>query len=152
MRRTALLAGCLMLTASCGAAATGAASHTVPHKSVTAQPVITTPSQSPTPPPKAVKPVGDTVNTRKVPFTGAKAFDRGRKVKLVWWSGVEPCTVLDRVRVKETSRRVTITLYEGTAAKAKDVSCIMMAVQKTTTVKLKAPIGKRKIVDGGKQR
>ncbi|GAA2378028.1 hypothetical protein GCM10010404_37860 [Nonomuraea africana] len=141
-----------MLTVSCGAAATGAASHSAPHRPVTAQPVITTPSQSPTPPPKVVKPVGDTVNTRKVRFASAKPVDRGRKVKLVWWSGVEPCTVLDRVKVKETSRTVTITLYEGTAAKAKDVACIMLAVQKTTTVKLKAPIGKRKIVDGAKPR
>ncbi|MFD1937117.1 MULTISPECIES: hypothetical protein [Nonomuraea] len=139
-----------MLTVSCGAAATDTADRANPHQPVTAQPVITTPSQSPTRPPKQVKPVGDTVNTRKVAFTDAKA--KGRQVKLVWWSGVEPCTVLDSVKVKETSKRVTITLYEGTAAKAKNVACIMLAIEKTTTVKLKAPIGKRKIVDGGKQR
>ncbi|MFE3451354.1 hypothetical protein ACFXJ8_20760 [Nonomuraea sp. NPDC059194] len=138
-----------MLTVSCGAAATDTAGRVNPHEPVTAQPVISTPSQAPTKPPKQVKPVGDAVNTRKVPFTKAKAKDR--QVKLVWWSGVEPCTVLDSVKVKETAKRVTITLYEGTAAKAQNVSCIMLAIEKTTTVKLKSPIGKRKIVDGGKQ-
>ncbi|MGW4472831.1 hypothetical protein ACWENQ_24480 [Nonomuraea sp. NPDC004354] len=139
-----------MLTLSCGAAATDTAARPNPHQPVAAQPVISTPSTSPTPSPKKVRPVGDTVNTRKVRFESAKAKDR--LVKLVWWSGVEPCAVLDRVAVKETAKQVTVTLYEGTAAKAQNVSCIEIAIQKTTTVKLKAPIGKRKIVDGAGRR
>ncbi|MEV4889110.1 hypothetical protein ACFWYW_36770 [Nonomuraea sp. NPDC059023] len=111
-------------------------------------PVEQTPPKGPEP----VKPVADTINTRKVPFAKAKSFDKGRKVRLTWESGVAPCTVLARVKVKETRGKVTITLYEGTPRKAKDVACIMIAIQKTTTVKLKAPLGKRKIVDGAKLR
>ncbi|MFI6502283.1 hypothetical protein [Nonomuraea typhae] len=107
-------------------------------------------TQPPTKGPEPVKPVGNTINTRKIPYLTAKAYDRGRKIKLTWWSGVEPCTVLDRVKVKESGRRVTITLYEGTDEKAQNVACIEIAIQKTTTVKLKTPLGKRKIVDGAK--
>ncbi|GAA0941047.1 hypothetical protein GCM10009560_52740 [Nonomuraea longicatena] len=100
--------------------------------------------------PKQVKPVGGTVNPRKVAWISAKPVDRGRKVKLVWWSGVEPCTVLDRVQVRQTRSKVTITLFEGTPAKAKNTACIAIAVQKTTTVRLKAPVGRRTLVDGAK--
>ncbi|WP_084955977.1 hypothetical protein [Thermoactinospora rubra] len=134
-----------MLTVACGATQSAAPA---PDKPVSVSPAAS--AQTPAPTPKPVKPVGDAVDTRKVPFTSAKPVSRGKAVKLVWWSGVEPCTVLDRVKVKETAKRVTITLYEGTAPKARDMSCIMLAIEKTYTVKLKKPLGKRKIVDGAK--
>jgi hypothetical protein len=108
------------------------------------------PSGPPTEDPKPVKPTGNAVNVHKIRWTKAKAVSKGKKIQLNWWSGVEPCTVLHKVKVKETAKRVTITLYEGTAPKAKNVSCIMIAIEKTTTVKLKKAIGKRKIVDGAK--
>jgi hypothetical protein len=117
---------------------------------VTATAATTAPSVEPTEGPEPVKPTGDAVKPRKARWTTAKPVSKGRKIQLVWWSGVAPCTVLDRVTVKETGKRVTITLYEGASAKAKNVSCIMIAIQKTTTVKLKKPLGKRKIVDGAK--
>ncbi|MEU4572472.1 hypothetical protein ACBI99_15885 [Nonomuraea sp. ATR24] len=146
---TTLVAGCLLLATGCGSATPQERPLSkAPGAPVTSASVATT-----TPPdakPKPVKPTGDALNTRKVRWTKAKAVSKGHKVQLRWWSGVEPCTVLDRVKVKETRKRVTITLYEGTSPKAKGVSCIMMAVEKTTTVKLKAPVGKRKIVDGAK--
>ncbi|TMR95305.1 hypothetical protein EJK15_29430 [Nonomuraea basaltis] len=109
-------------------------------------PVTTAPTKGPEP----VKPTGDAVNVRKVSWTKAKPVSKGKKVALTWWSGVAPCTVLHKVKVKETSKKVTITLYEGTARKARNVSCIMIAVEKTTTVKLKKALGKRKLVDGAK--
>lgn len=102
-----------------------------------------------TPKPEPVKPTGDAVNVHKIRWERAKKVG-AKKVRLTWWSGVAPCTVLHRIKVKETSRRVTITLYEGTSPKAKNVSCIMLAVQKTTTVTLKKSVGHRKIVDGAK--
>ncbi|MCK2214616.1 hypothetical protein MF672_012555 [Actinomadura sp. ATCC 31491] len=111
---------------------------------------VTTAPTTPADTPKPVKPTGDAVNVHKVRWTKAKPVSKGRKVQLTWWSGVAPCTVLDRVKVKETSRKVTITLYEGASPKAKNVSCIMIAIQKTTTVKLKKPLGKRTLVDGAK--
>lgn len=157
-----LLAGCLLAT-SCGTATPGgrAASSTPPSSTlpssattVSATSVSTASTTAPgTPPsdgPEPVKPTSDAVDVRKVRWTKAKPVDKGRRVQLFWMSGVAPCTVLDRVKVKETRKRVTITLYEGTSPKARNVSCIMIAIEKTTTVKLKAPLGKRKIVDGAR--
>ncbi|MET7332607.1 hypothetical protein [Nonomuraea sp. NPDC005650] len=146
-----LLAGCLVLATSCGAAppANQAASAVPANPPAVANPVTTTPTTSPKKGPEPVKPTGDAINVHKVRWTKAKAVSK-RKIQLTWWSGVAPCTVLDRVKVKETAKRVTITLYEGTSPKAKNVSCIMIAIEKTTTVTLKKPIDKRKIVDGAK--
>ncbi|MFG1947599.1 hypothetical protein [Nonomuraea sp. NPDC048826] len=146
-----LMAGCLVLAAGCGAErpAEQAASER-PDTPVSSSPVADAVTTPPPAKPKPVKPTGDAVNPRKVRFTKATPVAKGRQVRLTWWSGVAPCTVLDRVKVKETKKRVTITLYEGPSPKAKNVSCIMIAIEKTTTVKLKAPIGKRKIVDGAK--
>ncbi|WP_152992475.1 hypothetical protein [Nonomuraea pusilla] len=146
-----LLTGSLLVAGCATASPSGQAASTVPRSPVVATPVTTTPTPAPsTKEPKPVKPTGDAVNPHKVQWTSAKPVAKGTKVKLTWWSGVAPCTVLDRVKVKETSKRVTITLYEGASPKAKGVSCIMIAIEKTTTVRLKHPLGKRKIVDGAK--
>jgi hypothetical protein len=146
-----LSAGCLVLATSCGSPAPAKQAAPAPQAPVTTAPVESGPvATTPTKGPKPVKPTGDTINTHKVRWTKAKQVSKGRSLKLTWWSGVEPCSVLDRVKVKETRKRVTVTLYEGTAPKAKNTACIMIAVEKTTTVKLKAPVGKRKIVDGAK--
>ncbi|SDG43403.1 hypothetical protein SAMN05421505_104132 [Sinosporangium album] len=102
--------------------------------------------------PRPTKPVGNAINPRPVPWTSAKVTSKGRAITLVWWSGVAPCTVLDRVKVKRTPKRVIVTLYEGAAQNAASMSCIALAVQKTTTVKLKHPVGKRKVVDGARLR
>ncbi|MFF4774587.1 hypothetical protein ACFY05_17180 [Microtetraspora fusca] len=96
--------------------------------------------------PAPVKPRGGTVDPHKVKWTSAKPIRNGGYLRVTWWSGVEPCTVLDRVRVKETRRKVTVTLYEG---RDKDAQmCVMIAVQKSTIVKLRAPLGDRRVVDG----
>jgi hypothetical protein len=150
-----LLAGCLALATGCGSAAPPAerASTSAAQKPpavsnpVVSNPVTTTPAAKD---PQPVKPTGNAINVHKIRWTKAKAVSKGKKVQLTWWSGVEPCTVLDRVKVKETAKKVTITLYEGTSPKAKNMSCIMIAVEKTTTVKLRGSLGKRKIVDGAK--
>lgn len=157
-----LLAGSLALATACGTAPPAErASASVPAKPpavsnpgvsnpAVSVPVTTTPPNAPEEGPKPVKPTGDAINVHKIRWTQAKAVSKGKKVRLTWWSGVEPCTVLDKVKVKETSKKVTITLYEGTSPKARNMSCIMIAIEKTTTVKLKKPLGTRKIVDGAK--
>ncbi|MEV4174545.1 MULTISPECIES: hypothetical protein [unclassified Nonomuraea] len=142
------LAGCLVLATSCGTAppVERAASTTPEKPPVVSEPVTTAPTKAPEP----VKPTGNAINVHKIRWTKAKPVSKGKKIQLTWWSGVAPCTVLDRVKVKETGKQVTITLYEGTAPKARNMSCIMIAVEKTTTVKLKKALGKRKVVDGAK--
>ncbi|GAA2291195.1 hypothetical protein GCM10010149_43020 [Nonomuraea roseoviolacea subsp. roseoviolacea] len=155
MLQATLLAGCVVLAMGCGTAMPtgqagsptgGQAASPAPHTPASAS-AVTSPPKGP----KPVKPTGDAVNVRKVPWQKAKPVAKGRAVQLVWSSGVEPCTVLDRVKVKETGKTVTITLYEGASPKARNVACIMIAIEKTTTVKLKTPLGHRKIVDGAKR-
>ncbi|MFG1697025.1 hypothetical protein [Nonomuraea sp. NPDC049309] len=146
-----LLAGCLALVAGCASEQPSQPAQRVAATTPARPPVASEPvSPAPTKKPEAVKPQGNAINVRKVGWTKAKPVAKGRQVQLTWWSGVEPCTILDRVEVKETSKKVTITLYEGAAPKARNMACIMMAVEKTTTVKLKKPLGERKLVDGAK--
>lgn len=72
----------------------------------------------------------------------------GTTVEVSWWSGVAPCTVLDRVEVEETEDVVTITLFEGSEPSDEEVGCIMIAQRKRTIVELSEPVGTRDLVDG----
>lgn len=72
-------------------------------------------------------------------------------VTLTWWSGVEPCTVLDRVEVDERADEVVITLYEGNAP-GDEGACPAIAMERRTRVTLSAPLAGRAIVDGAKGR
>ncbi|WP_239137893.1 hypothetical protein [Sphaerisporangium rufum] len=83
-----------------------------------------------------------------VPWEKAEPLDGGRRLRILWWSGVEPCHVLDRVALRETGTRVTVTLYEGHTRE--NVACIEMAVRKSTEVTLKQPVDGRKVVDGAR--
>jgi len=106
------------------------------------------PPGAPSGTPSPVTPAGPTLNPRKVPWESATPASDGRSLDVVWWSGVEPCHVLDHVEVTETARTVTVTLYEGQDRRSPDAVCIEIAVLKTTKVRLKAPLGGRKVVDG----
>jgi hypothetical protein len=68
-------------------------------------------------------------------------------VVVTWWSGVEPCSVLDRVEVREEPARVVITLFEGHDPES-DGACPAMAVEKRTRARLTAPLAGRPLVDG----
>jgi hypothetical protein len=74
----------------------------------------------------------------------------GRALTIHFWSGVEPCSVLDRVDVRYGNDAVTITLYEGhdPSADGKDVACIEIAVAKSVTITLDEPLAGRELVDG----
>ncbi|MFI6921604.1 hypothetical protein ACIBIZ_16775 [Nonomuraea spiralis] len=150
MTTATLLAGSLVLATSCATSPPAArpAPQAPAEQAVT--PVTTAPTTGPSKGPEPVKPTGDAINVHKVRWTKATPVARGKQVRLTWWSGVAPCTVLDKVKVKETAKKVTITLYEGASPKARNVSCILLAVEKTTTVKLKHALGNRKLVDGAK--
>lgn len=99
--------------------------------------------------PATVSPRPGMVDVHPVPFESATP--QGDDVRVVWWSGVEPCHVLDHVDVDETVEKLTITLHEGRDPEAGDVACIEMAVQKATLVTPAAPVGEREIVDGARR-
>lgn len=68
-------------------------------------------------------------------------------IDIAYWSGVEPCYVLDRVEVREEAARVVITLYEGSQP-GFDGACTEQAVERTTRIRLAAPLRDRALVDG----
>lgn len=140
--KTTLLIASLVLLVSCGEPSEPAGN---PGPD---EPVTSTPSDGPQAPdePDEVTPRPGMADVRAVPWRRAKV--RGDRVTLLYWSGVEPCNVLDRVEVEETAESVTITLYEGHDPEAQDVACIELAVEKQTTVVLEAPVAGRKLIDG----
>ncbi|WP_433499266.1 hypothetical protein ACQP1K_02590 [Sphaerimonospora sp. CA-214678] len=100
--------------------------------------------------PSPAVPVGDTLDPRKVQWSSATPAEGGRSLDLVWWSGVEPCNVLDRVEVDERTDKVIVTLYEGRDRRSPDAVCIEIAIQKTTRVELRSPLDGRQVVDGAR--
>lgn len=147
----AVLAALTVLVAGCGGT-TPKSSADDPEQPTSCS--ATEPCASPRPEPSrpgSVTPRGGMTDVHPVPFETAAAEDDGRVVRVVWWSGVEPCYVLDHVDLVETAKTVTITLYEGHDPAARDVACIELAVQKQTLVELDEPLRDREIVDGAKR-
>jgi hypothetical protein len=98
--------------------------------------------------PEPVEPTPGMVDLRPVSFAKATVDADGRTITIDFWSGVEPCSVLDHVDVDAGPRVVTITLVEGRDPNAGDVACIEIAMAKRVTVVLDEPLGDRTIVDG----
>jgi hypothetical protein len=74
--------------------------------------------------------------------------DDDRTLTIFFWSGVEPCYVLDHVDLAYGPGAITVTLFEGHDASAGDVACIEIALLKKVVVQLDEPVGDRRIVDG----
>ena len=62
----------------------------------------------------------------------------GRRAGLtaMWWSGIEPCTMLDSVLVRRDGSTISITVREGSPPNAGTVPCIDIALLKGTLVDL----------------
>ena len=95
-----------------------------------------------------VQPKPGMQDDQEVPFARAKGKKDSTTLTVIFWSGVEPCNVLDRVEVEETPKDVTITLYEGSDPQTGDAACIEIAVKKAVEVELDEPLGDRKVIDG----
>jgi hypothetical protein len=98
-----------------------------------------------------VEPRPGMVDVNPVQWAGVKTSDDGRTLTVRYWSGVEPCSVLDHVDVDYEDDAVVVTLYEGREPTAGDVACIEMAVLKAVRVVLDSPVGGRTIEDGAKR-
>ena len=116
------------------------------------------PTATPAPPPNRPGDFPDNSSGEATPRPGqanvhARAWESAEvqsddvTVQVTYWTGVEPCHVLDRVEVREEAMTVTITLYEGSQP-GFDGACTAQAVERWTTVKLSAPLKGRVIVDG----
>ena len=97
---------------------------------------------------RLVTPKPGTVQTRPIPWQDSKPRPDGRSVRIYYTSGVEPCHVLDHVKVTYLAERVLVTLYEGSDASSKRQICIELAEFKMVDVQLDQPIGNRTVGDG----
>jgi hypothetical protein len=105
--------------------------------------------QTPGPPePQIVVPRSGMDDVRARPFDMATAGDDGRTVTIDFVSGIEPCSVLDHVKVQYGSKTVTLMLFEGSDPTAGDVACIEIGVFKRVVITLDEQLGDRTITDG----
>jgi hypothetical protein len=99
--------------------------------------------------PELVEPRSGMADVRPRTWEAAEPVeDADDVVRVSFWSGVEPCYVLDRVQVDETDDTVVITLFEGHEPLDGEVACIDLGVYKAVDVELDAPLGDRALVDG----
>lgn len=86
--------------------------------------------------PKLVIPRPGQLNPRPVGAASLEPAVTGHHVliKVTWWSGVEPCNVLDSVKVERSGTAITIQLIEGTGDA--NAICIEIAQEKATIVDL----------------
>lgn len=71
-----------------------------------------------------------------VQLVRAAADDQGVRAEVRWWSGVEPCTVLDSIKVDrdDAAKTIKLTVVEGSGPG--DVACIDIAQLKAAVVDL----------------
>ncbi len=98
--------------------------------------------------PQVVEPTPGMDNVRPTAFDTATIGNDDTTLTIVFWSGVEPCSVLDHVTLSYAADTVTVTLFQGSDPNAGDVACIDIAVQKQVTITLDEPLAGRQIVDG----
>lgn len=103
-------------------------------------PIPTDPPASDAPPPdvgdgvKVVVPRPGQLDVHPVAAETLTATLDGRRLTVTvdWWSGVEPCTILDTVVVETEAGGYAITLREGRGPE--EVACIAIAEQHRTVV------------------
>jgi hypothetical protein len=107
------------------------------------------PAGPPTEPrPQIVVPRPGMSGVTPIAFSSATVRPDDRTIDVRFWSGVEPCSVLDHVDVAYGSDTVTITLFQGSDPTAGMVACPDIAMLKQVTVTLDQDLGGRRIVDG----
>ncbi len=89
------------------------------------------------PAPTIVTPGSGLSGVHPVGATSIETAVNGRDlaVRVAWWSGVEPCTVLSGVDVAQDGSTFTLTVREGSAAPP-DTACIDIAQYKASIVDL----------------
>lgn len=95
-----------------------------------------------------VEPRPGMVNVVPTSFDHVDVGEDDRTLTVYFWSGVEPCYVLDRVDVAEGPATITLTLFQGSDPDVTDVACIDIALLKKVVVHVDEPVGARRIVDG----
>jgi hypothetical protein len=83
---------------------------------------------------------GQAIDVQAIPAETLTASLDGRRltVAATWWSGVEPCSILDSVVVDAEDGGFAITLFEGRGPG--DVACIAIAEQHRTFIEFPADL------------
>ena len=83
---------------------------------------------------------GAAVDVQPIPAESLTANLDGRRLTVAasWWSGVEPCHILDTVVVDSEDGGFAITLREGRGPE--DVACIAIAEQHRTFIEFPADL------------
>lgn len=97
--------------------------------------------------PAMVNPRAGMDNVHRMSWRRAEVLN-DRTLRIHYESGVEPCSVLDRVEVDYRTSEIAVSLFEGSDPAFKDAVCIMIAQFKAVDVPLDQPVNGRKIVDG----
>jgi hypothetical protein len=145
MRRfAAVLATVTLAIALAGCSAAGLPPITAPGSTPPDAPIATAPGGGgggggvPGAPgqPTLVLPRPGQQNVHDVSIEQLSATVSGRHVVVNarWWSGVEPCSVLDSVAVRKDGRAITISVREGSSNRG--VMCIEIAMLKVTPIDL----------------
>jgi hypothetical protein len=108
----------------------------------------TDPTGGPEPTPSTVEPTPGMADVKPMAFDTAVIGDDDVTLTITFWSGVEPCEVLDHVGVDSGADAITVTLFQGSDPTAGQVACPAIAVYKQTIVTLDEPLAGRSIVDG----
>jgi hypothetical protein len=95
-----------------------------------------------------VEPRPGMIGVAPIPFDHVDVGTDDRTLTVFFWSGVEPCYVLDHVDVQEGPTAITITLFQGSDPEVTNVACIDIALLKKVVVQVDEPVGARRIVDG----
>lgn len=114
----------------------------------TAELPVCEPGSGPTGEPAIVEPQPGAVDPKPLAWESAEAVGDRSTLMVAFYSGVAPCTVLDRVEVAETGETVVVTLFSGTAPGAQRKTCIAIAQYQAVEVELDGPLGDREVVDG----
>lgn len=99
--------------------------------------------------PAIVTPRAGMENVHPVTWRRAEVIN-DRTVRIHYESGVEPCSVLDRVVVDYRPSEIAIGLFEGNDPAFRDAVCIMIAQFKAVDVALDQPVNGRAIVEGNR--
>ena len=114
-----------------------------------AAPSSSPPFAVPTPPLSVVE-TGDLAGVAPVPWQFATLVDE-RTLDVRYLGARDRCQVLANVRVRETATEVTVTVYLGTPPDRTAGICTTVGVPARTRVPLSAPLGGRRVLDGGRQ-
>ena len=152
MRRTSIASLALstvLLVAACGSEPSNDAAGG--DSSSRDTPVSSTPEPQPTGPVKQgaqrVEPRPGMKDVRPQRFEMVKVLDEDT-VRVFFYQGVAPCSVLDRVDVEYGTQTVGLTLQIGSDPDDQDTACIEIAVYNYTDVELDEQLDGRKVIDG----